>query len=246
MKRTPEIFDRIEGYINNTLTQDELTAFEKELAINSELQQETQKHREMHKILGDQDTLDFKEKLMRISANIHEEKQKVPSTKTYSYYLKIAASIAILIGIGTFWYLTNAKNQIQDLYKAYYEPFPVEDIVRGNTNKEIQHIIKNYTSHSYDSVIVALEKYPDIENQHQLQLYLGNSYLNTNCEEKAIPLFIKIKNKSKYYEVAKWYLSLSYLKVNKPKKAIPLLNEIIRYNGAYKNKAKHLLTAIEK
>lgn len=246
MERTPEIFDKIEGYLSHTLPKEEIVAFEKELATNQELQQEVEKHRVLHKTLSDQDTLDFKEKLMQISATIKKE-QNSPSTLVSAPYWKIAASIAILLGVGVLlWYAyINQPNNTQDLYGAFYEPFPVEDVIRGNTNnEEIQSVVKNYARGAYDSVAVVLEKHPNLNSQ--LQLYLANSYLNINQEEKAMSLFKDIKSSGKYYEVAKWYLSLTYLKLNTPKKSIPLLKEIITYNGAYKDKATRLLTALEK
>ncbi|PKV48181.1 hypothetical protein ATE84_0172 [Aquimarina sp. MAR_2010_214] len=244
MERTPEIFDKIEGYIAHTLPKEEIIAFEKELATNPELQEEVEKHRVLHKTLSDQDTLDFKEKLMKISASIKEE-QSNSSAPVSSSYWKIAASIAILFGVGMLlWHTYTNQHNTQDLYGAYYEPFPVEDVMRSNTNTEVQRIIKNYAKGAYDSVAVVLEKRPNLDNQ--LQLYLGNSYLNTDQEEKAVSLFKDIKSSGKYYEVAKWYLSLTYLKLNTPKKSIPLLKEIITYNGVYKDKAIRLLEALEK
>ncbi|WP_025663424.1 hypothetical protein [Aquimarina megaterium] len=246
MERTPEIFDKIEGYLAHTLPEEEIIAFEKELATNPELQQEVEKHRVLHKTLSDQDTLDFKEKLMQISTTIKEEQNNL-SAPTSAPYWKIAASIAILLGVGMLlWYTyINQHNNTQDLYGAYYEPFPVEDAMRGNTNsEEMQSVVKNYAKGAYDSVAVVLEKHPNLNNQ--LQLYLGNSYLNIDQEEKAVSLFKDIKSSGKYYEVAKWYLSLTYLKLNTPKKSIPLLKEIITYNGAYKDKATRLLNALEK
>jgi predicted Zn-dependent protease len=245
MERTPEIFEKIEGYLTHTMPEDEILAFEKELAINPELQEEVEKHRILHKILSDRDTLDFKEKLMRISATIKEE-QSNPSASVSASYWKIAASIAILLGVGMlFWYTyTNQQNSTQDLYSAYYKPFPVEDAMRNSTNNEMQSIIKNYAKKAYDSVAIILEKHQNLDNP--LQLYLGNSYLNIGQEEKAVSLFKGIESNGKYYEITKWYLSLTYLKLNTPKKSIPLLKEIITYNGVYKDKATRLLKAVEK
>jgi predicted Zn-dependent protease len=191
--------------------------------------------------------LGFKEKLMQISATIKEEQTNSSAPVSSSSYWKIAASIAILLGAGMlFWYTYTNQHNTQDLYGAYYEPFPVEDAMRGSTNNEVQSIIKNYAKGAYDSVAIVLEKHPNLGSQQQLQLYLGNSYLNIDQEEKAVSLFKDIKSSGKYYEVAKWYLSLTYLKLNTPKKSIPLLKEIITYNGAYKDKATRLLKALEK
>jgi tetratricopeptide (TPR) repeat protein len=251
MKRTQEIFEKIEEYIMNTLSQEERTVFEKEMDEDIELQLEVAKHRAIHNTLGDQDVLNFKEKLIRISANIKEEKKKeetVASTFKFSSYWKIAATVIVLLGISSLiWRTTTTRNQTQNLYSAYYKPFPVNDMVRGSTDtiSVIKDAIKHYSNKSYDSVVLALEKYPDLVNQQQLQLYLGNSYLNIGEEEKAATQFKEIKTNDKYHEIAQWYLSLTYLKLNSPKKTTSLLKDIIEYNGTYKNQAVQLLNSLE-
>lgn len=249
MKRTPEIFEKIEAYLAHTLSQEDTIAFEQEIAANIELQEEVEKHRIMHTTLADQDTLAFKEKLIHISAKIKQEETANTTLTNRLPLFKIAASIVVLLGVGSlFWYTIYTKNQTRDLdlYSAYYKPYPAEDIIRGNANKETEKVVKHYISGSYDSVVYALEKRPILKKQQALQIYLGNSYLNTNQEEKAAKEFKNITNTGKYYEIAQWYLSLTYLKLNKSEKTKVLLKEIIQYNGAYKDRAHRLLTAMEK
>ncbi|GGX22362.1 tetratricopeptide repeat protein [Aquimarina muelleri] len=249
MERTPEIFDKIEAYLSNSLSQEDAIIFEQEMAINIELQEEVEKHRIMHTTLADQDTLAFKEKLIRISNKIKQEDTTNTRLTNRFTVFKVAASIVILLGVGSlFWHTMYTKNQTQglDLYSEYYKPYPTEDIIRGETNKKTKEIVKHYTSGSYDSVVHLLEKHPRLKEHEALQIYLGNSYLNTNQEEKAVKEFKNITNKGKYYEIAQWYLSLTYLKLDKSEKAKTLLKEIIQYNGAYKDKAYRLLIAMKK
>ncbi|WP_062054499.1 tetratricopeptide repeat protein [Aquimarina longa] len=244
MQRTPEIFEKIEQYLTNRLSPEDLIAFKKEIHTNPQLQEEIEKHRVLHKILEDQDTLIFKEKLAQISSTIKQQDTTSQKKSTFFSFWKIAASIAILIGIGiSLWYTSNTINQTQGLYKAYYVPFPSEDTIRGEITEE-QGILKNYTKGAYEAVITTLEKHPNLMNQQRLRLYLGNSYLNTNQEEKAIKQFIAIRNKDRYYEIAQWYLSLTYLKMNDSKKTKTLLKNIINYDGVYKDKASQLLKAL--
>ena len=249
MKRTPEIFEKIEAYLAHTLSQEDTIAFEQEIAANIELQEEVEKHRIMHTTLADQDTLAFKEKLIRISDQIKQEEKTNPTLTNRFSLFKIAASIVVLLGAGSLlWYTIYTKNQTRDLdlYSAYYKPYPAEDIIRGKASKETEEVVKQYINGSYDSVVHTLEKHPGLKKQQALQIYLGNSYLNTNQEEKAVKEFKTITNTGKYYEIAQWYLSLTYLKLNKSGKAKLLLEEIIQYNGAYKDKAHRLLIAMKK
>ncbi len=243
MKRTPELFEKIEGYLTKTLPKEELIAFEKEIAGNQELKQEIEKHRSLHQIVSDQDTLEFKEKLKQIGDQVKKEET---STSFFSSFWKIAASIVVLFGVGTLlWYSLNNQDHTSDLYAQYYEPFPVEDISRGDGNVALQNIMKSYTQGNYNDVISALEKYPDSLKNTQLQLYLGNSYLNTKQEQKAIIQFKNIQKTSQYYENGRWYLALTYLKQGNSKKSKSILKEIVQYNGIYKENAVKLLEALK-
>ncbi|MEW7277743.1 hypothetical protein ABW636_04025 [Aquimarina sp. 2201CG1-2-11] len=248
MERTPELFEKIEDYLQGSLPQEELVTFEQEMEKNDALKEEVAMHRALHTTLQDADTIAFKNKLKNISAHIRlDEAPDVVSIRPNrdGLYYKMAAVIVVLFGIGTLLYTSNSAQHALDLYGAYYAPFPVEDMTRGETSIEVQDIIKQYGKGIYDSVVVALEKYPNIREQQPLSLYLGNSYLNIDQEEKAIQQFENVED-TKYLEVAQWYLSLTYLKLNKTAKVEELLLEIIGYDGTYKSRATELLELLEK
>ncbi|MBP2831748.1 hypothetical protein J8281_06060 [Aquimarina sp. U1-2] len=243
MERTPEIFEKIEAYLNNTLSQDEVLAFEKEIANTVELQNEVEKHRSLHQTLSDRDTLKFKEKLVTISKKIKKEEEHSASQPFFSSNWRIAASIVIILGIASFfWYTFDSQNRTQELYATYYQPFPAEDITRGKPITELQDVVSSYVNQNYTRVIEALENKANINDQYKL--YLGNSYMNTNTEQKAILLFESIPEDSPYYENSRWYLLLTYLKLGKIQKMKPLLNAIIQYNGLYKKDAIRLKEAL--
>ncbi len=245
MERTQEIFEKIEAYINNTLSQEERSVFEKEMEQNPELQTEVDKHKKLHEVLSDTDTLAFKEKLVKISDEI-----KAEGTSSRSWFLqhwKMAATIAVILGIGSIlWFNANRTHQNQELYAAYYEPFPIEDTTRGESTNDFADALIHYAQGEYDRVISTLEELVHVPDQEQLSLYLGNSYMNTGEEQKAIDIFKNIDGSSKYHENAQWYLALTYLKIGDTKKLKPLLTTIINYNGVYKENATHLQKALKK
>ncbi|WP_298548627.1 hypothetical protein [uncultured Aquimarina sp.] len=238
MERTQELFEKIEGYLTQTLSKEEVLAFEKEMAEDSELKRELEKQRELHKVLSDKDTLDFKEKLQKISAEIKKEQSR---SNTYFSYWKIAASIIIILGVGTLlWNNLNKTNNFSDLYASYYKPYPVEDVTRGDTTNEWEEIVKNYSEGNYDSVISKLEKTNSFITSERIRLYLGNSYLNTGKEREALLQFEMISDASRYRETANWYRALTHLKLGETNKSLEILKEIINYNGIYKEKAMQL------
>ncbi|KAA1242491.1 hypothetical protein [Aquimarina sp. RZ0] len=237
MKRSQQLFEKIEEYLANTLSQEEQVAFEKEMAMDSELKIEVEKQRELHRVLSDTDTMAFKEKLQKISAEIKQEESK---TNSYFSYWKIAASIIILFGLGTLLWNISDSESPEDLYLAYYHPFPAEDHTRGETHNDTKGIIAAYVNGEYSRVIQKLEGLVKSSDQERFKLYLGNSYLNTNQEQKAIFQFQSIRKSSQYYETAKWYKALAYLKIGKKDSAKSILSSIINYKGIYKSKALEL------
>ncbi|WP_299218871.1 hypothetical protein [uncultured Aquimarina sp.] len=243
MERTQELFEKIEGYLAQTLSEEEVLAFEKEIAENFELKREVEKQRELHQVLSDRDTLDFKEKLQKISAEVKKEQSK---SNTYFLYWKIAASIIIILGVGTLlWNNLNKTDSFSDLYASYYTPYPAEDITRGDTANEWDDIVKNYSKGNYDKVISELTKTTSFTTLEQFGLYLGNSYLNTGKEREALLQFETISNESRYHEAANWYRALTHLKLGEIKKSSEILKEIINYNGIYKEKAMQLIQELK-
>ncbi|MBW1295304.1 tetratricopeptide repeat protein [Aquimarina litoralis] len=245
MERTQELFERIELYLAKQMSVEETIAFEKEMTMNSELELEVEKHRELQRVLSDTDTLRFKEKLQKISEEIKQENSKSASI-SYSLFWKIAASIVILIGVGTLlWNTLNTSDDLMDLYTAYYEVYPVEDVTRGSAATELDLVMKNYEQGNYEKVVAILSQDTSFSLTEQMRLYLGNSYLNLGREQDALKQFEQIRLDSKYSENANWYSALTYLKLKEVKKASVLLRKIIDFDGIYREKAQELLTKLE-
>lgn len=245
MERTQELFEKIELYLLNELPADETIAFEKQISMDSELELEVEKHRELQRVLSDTDTLLFKEKLHKISKEIKQESLDEKAI-SYSFIWKIAASIVIIVGVGTLlWNILNTSEDFSDLYAAYYELYPVEDVIRGNTQVEKDIIMKSYADGDYQKVVSILSDNTSFPLTEQFRLYLGNSYLNLGNEQEALKQFQQISDDSKYSENANWYQALTYLKLKNAEKSSALLKEIVDFDGVYKEKAQELLTKLE-
>ncbi|WP_378179288.1 tol-pal system YbgF family protein [Aquimarina sp. SS2-1] len=241
MERTQELFEKIEGYLTERLSEKELTAFENEMPSDPELTLEVEKHRKLHEILSDSDTLHFKEKLQKINNEVRQEESSSRSSSYFSYF-KIAAFFVVLIGLGTLlWNNFNTSDNYSNLYISYYEPYPVEDITRGGEVNEMELIKKNYANGNYQKVVTALKNTNSTALSDLLRLYLGNSYLHLDKEKEALQQFEAITDTSNYFEDASWYQALTYLKLGEIKKSWELLKSIIRYDGIYKEKATQLI-----
>ncbi|GAA0712744.1 hypothetical protein GCM10009430_03500 [Aquimarina litoralis] len=245
MERTQELFEKIELYLSKELPVQEVISFEKEISMDSDLELEVEKHRELQRVLSDTDTLLFKEKIHKIRTEIKEENSE-ENTTSYAVFWKIAASIIIVFGVGSLlWNTLNTSDDFSDLYTAYYELYPVEDVIRGSSQLEKDVIMKNYAEGDYQKVVSILSGNTSFRLTEQFRLYLGNSYLNLGKEQSALEQFQQIGDNSKYSENASWYQALTYLKLKDAKKASILLKKIVDFDGVYKEKAKELLTKLE-
>lgn len=73
MKCTPELFERIESYLEGKFSDQEQHNFEAEMKVNPDLFDEVQKHKLLHKILSDQDTMAFLEKVKKVREVMKQE-----------------------------------------------------------------------------------------------------------------------------------------------------------------------------
>ena len=237
VKRTPELFEKIERYIKNTLPETQRESFEKEIDTNPALKSEIEKHREVHANFNTNDVLDFRKKLIEIENQLNTKKGG--SKRGFKLFRPIAASLLLLIGVSIVLFLIN-KSQ-KGLFENYYEPYPVEDVTRGESSNFPNKIALKYSAGKYEEIILDLEQLVKESPKNNLHKpYLGNSYLNLNKEDKAIRVFSTI-NENIYKEEALWYTALCYLKINDIENTKSALNNVVLYNGIYKKNALELL-----
>ncbi len=245
---TQELFEKIEAYIEGSLSETELGSFKTLIEANPELKNEITIHKELQNELANTKAIDFRKKLITAKEELAQEntKQKKKTLASSSYW-KIAASIIFIIGVSTFFWFQNTTEQ--DLYAMYYTPYPIGDIKRGaddTENKVFKDILFNYKNQKYQETITDLEKLVlQKPNEEKLKLCLGNSYLNTDQLIKAKTLFKAFSTESTNYFDAQWFLALTYLKMNQKDSMIPILKELISQNTRYKKNAIALLKDLE-
>ena len=89
-----------------------------------------------------------------------------------------------------------------------------------------------------------LKQYPKDNESH---LYSGICCLELNDIQKAKEHFVKARiNSEKFYASATWYLALCYIRLGQFDQAKQLLNELTNEQNDYMQKAKELLTQLDK
>jgi len=247
MKRTQELFEKIDAYLNGDLKGNDLELFENTLKSDAKLQEEVDTYRLMQEALKDTDVITFRERLKTIDTEIEEEKfKKVTSKKSFSIYYKIAAVFIAIVGVSSFLWLFNPIEN--NLYEHYYVPYPMDELTRNShtTLSELKDVSILYEKKKYQKAIPTLEKLVQKHStDDKLKLYLGNSYLNVNQEEKAIVLFESILKNDTLRDDALWFLSLAYIKTENYNKATIFLKELVSYENLYKSSALNLLEELE-
>ena len=239
MQRSSSLFHTIEQYLANTLSKDEKITFENAIATDEALRLEVERHKVLSDILRQKGLITLKEELQQIHQEIIEEEQAEKRQKRF-LYLKIAAVFVLCIGLGgVLWNSIFGTATTEELYALYYSPYPVSE-VRTVIDPEQEKLMINYQQQIYTEVVKIYENNTISQLSGESQIYIGISYLELDRTKKAIDIFKSMSPKSGYYEDALWYLSLTYLHLGDTKNCIHMLQDIIRYEGRYIDKAKSL------
>ncbi len=245
--RTPALFELIEAYLNGRMSDAERLKFEARIKENPDLEMEVEKHRILSEALQDEELLTFRKKVAMIATDFRQEQTNTTDLQAAANprgaFWKVAATILVLLGLGVvLWWQINADKSTFD---RYFEPYNVEDTMRGTEEDALTAVAKNYADGKYTEVIPRLV---DLIEQHpentEIQLYLANSYLQTDQASLAIALLKKIELGNARFEAARWYLALSYLKADDGAAAKAVIEKLIAYDGIYKAQAQAVLNEL--
>ncbi|WP_127344763.1 hypothetical protein [Ancylomarina longa] len=244
-------FDRIEDFLDGELSNEQLKEFEKNLLDDSDLQLELSLHEEVEDAIMEQDVMDLRNKLESIETPPTETKKR-----KYKYLSKwniTAASLALLIGLGSLMYLTNHKSSYSNdkVYSNYYKPYNVVINTRSSdvtVDNLLVSALKSYESKDYRTALSLFKKILDKDSTNITgNFYSGVSNLEINEYSKANKNFDRVmRHKNNLFiEQTEWYLGFCYLMTNERDKAIVQFNSIAKGNSFYKTKAREILNRLE-
>ena len=163
--------------------------------------------------------------LMDLFHDSHKEKS---GAKHKSYWYPIAASIALLLSLGIWFF--NKQSPNEKLFQSYFTVDPGLPTVMGNNdNYAFYEAMVNYKQGNYDMAITKWEKQL-LTNQDSdtLNYFLGSAYLAKGNTDKAIDFFKTTLNSSAsvFSKEAHYYLALGLLKNNNTEEAIKHLKMV--------------------
>jgi len=241
----------IDSYVEGELDDAEIREFEAELSNNRDLALEYNLERDLEKIIGQEDMLDFRAKCMLAQNELNLSSRKyvkvVQFTRKYWY---AAASVLLIAMIsGGLFLLNPGSYSAEKLFKMYYKSGETVGVSRsGNVNavEALRYFSKNdfQTAESlFEKILVN-----DPENIAVIY-YSGISNIEIKNYPKAVQMFETIINNGDnlYTENAEWYLGLSHLAAGQMDQANSIFKDIASApDHYYSNDAKSILDKIGK
>lgn len=207
-------FDRIEKYLLGKMEGEEKEAFELELKANIRLKTAADDYAD---VITAVEAGAFKENLEIIHRQTIGTGGDKPKRNSMVGWLAIAAGIALLIGIGLWFFDTApAADKLFAEYATKDPGLPVP--MTGSTDDYHFHdAMVDYKAGKY---ALAIEKWTallsDFEDQQLLKYYIASAHFNLEDYTEAVALFAEAEtgNNDTYSYKSQWYTVLAQLKLH--------------------------------
>ncbi len=232
--------DLLYRYFSNTLNKDESKVLERLLKTDMEFKAQFEFENDLKRVAKEKQRNDLKNKLQSFEDKLAEKR-----SYTAPYFLKIAASILLLISTIWFVYTNFGGVNYDKLYASNFETYPntAYSITRDNTINSIER--QAFVAYETGNYQLAIEKFNQEEVKDYFYFYKAQSYLNLNDFKTSKLLFSDIIDNDYPYSVeSKWYLSLIAIKQKDKNSAIKYLEDLININTYKVEEAKMLLEQI--
>lgn len=237
-----------EKYFLGDLTAEESEQFHALLEENEAFKEQFEFEKSVRKVVRTAEKAKLKNKLQEWEQDL----QQSAGPKWFNRPAwRIAASIAVLISVGLyFYYASNFTTDTGALYALHYEKYPntVYTITRGDAQEESmeRRAFTAYEANDYSSAIQLFTSLKAEKQEVYIDFYLAQSYLEDNQIEKAIASFKEvIAHNADFAGEARWYLALAYLKNEEKEKAMQQLEDIASGNDYKQEESGELLEKLK-
>ncbi|MEM9686606.1 MAG: tetratricopeptide repeat protein [Bacteroidota bacterium] len=232
-------------YFLDELSTEESEQFYALLETDSAFKAQFEFEKSVQRVVRTAERATLKDKLQGLEQDIQ---QPVRHKWFHRTSWRIAASVAILIAVGLYYYTSNVTADMERLYTLNYEKYPntVYPITRGDNQDDSTERMAfvAYEASDYAGAIVLFTQLREEKQAKYIDFYLAQSYLGEGQIENAIASFKRIStNTSDFAEEARWYLALAYLKNEDKERAVQQLTAIVSEKGY---KQQEALTLLEK
>lgn len=223
----------IQRYVAETLTKPQMEEVMRRMEVDAVFKAEVDDYILISSGIKVSEKKQLKQRLQAIE---HKNDSKGKFFKVW----RIAASIALLIGVG-FFYVFQSSNSNESLYASNFEPYPntLQPVVR-DTPANPAFIA--YEAGNYDTAISEFEMLLQHENDPDIQFYLAMSFLNNGAIHNALDNLKSLEtSNTRYLAQVHWYSALAYLKNDNKVLALQSLKALEKLDSTYKIKERKLL-----
>lgn len=206
----------INGYIEGSLSESQLEEFEQLLETDTEFKSAFEFEKELKFALKKNERKEIKELFSSLNKREEKNRGKVISMRSWL----AAASIALVVGLGTWLFFFNDPNiNSEQLYLTHFTPYEnvVHPIERSNQLQDLKtRAFTAYEDRDYDLALALFKELHVKQNDSYIEFYEAIVLMQLNQHAEAIPLLrTYIENNGELKDRAHWYLALSYLKMEK-------------------------------
>lgn len=237
------------NYFSDRITPEERKLLDQLLETDSEFKEQFEFENDLKQVIREKEHSELKSRLIGFEEEIAKERSAEKPGPIYRKWA-MAASIALLIGLGWLGYNTFSGPGYGDLYEEHFQEYPntVYAITRGeeaDTSLERKAFIAYETNDNAQAVTLFTEL-KESKNTETVNFYLAQSYLKNEEPEKAIPLLNEvIAENGEFAPQALWYAALAHLKTGEKDRAVNLFGALVA-DGRYKKaEASALLEALQ-
>lgn len=245
----------INGYFENTLSEDQLGKLDRLLKTDTEFAAEFELQNELQKALKKEERQEIKSLFSNLkNETANDLKGTIPKeTETKVISIRpwlVAASVVFLLGLGSWMLFFNGPDLNTDqLYAANFAPY--ENVVHPIQRGEQLENLKTRAFIAYEDADygLALELFKELQVQQTdpyIAFYEAIILMQLNKHQEAVPLLEGyIGNDGQLKDRAIWYLALAYLKENDVGKSTTQLEKLIELGSFKKEAAQELLEELD-
>ena len=251
MKRDRHILQK---YLDNELSEKELTRFEQELNASPDLLVDLDLYREVEEAVSDTEVLDFRAQLtdLREETRLSESGRRVfRFTRPWHYAASAALALLVAIGLATVLGRPLSNN---DLFVKYMKPYELV-LTNRSVDNEVTKLWMSkaevaYLNGDFESAIKYFDEVLAINSEKvEADFYKGVSNMGINRYVDASESFNRVieHNDNLFINKAEWYLAGCLLAMNETDRARRQLAMIASSaNHYYKDDAAKILKRMKR
>jgi tetratricopeptide (TPR) repeat protein len=240
MKRDRHILQK---YLDNELSEKELTRFEQELNASPDLLVDLDLYKEVDEAIADTEVLDFRAQLTDLreeTRNSETGRRVFRFTRPWHYAASAALALLVAIGLATVLGRPLSNN---DLFAKYMKPYELVLTNRSVDNESTQVMMDRaqdyYVRGEYETAIQFFDEVLEINSDKvEADFYKGMSNMEIERHEDASESFTRVieHNDNLFIQQAEWYLAGCLLAMDETDRARRQLAMIASSSNHYYSK----------